>query len=874
MTYRMNDIEDYRNVDLICRASYSDNPNTRPFSLHPIYMVKNGDYTLVEEDAKEVFRENGAFTAMPTGRLADYYASEIREHFGGVVVARVREFKSNNSFDGFSVVDELLARVDPSNPRSDALVQPLAESDVAKGLYQVLMVPDKVRIDFSKPLKQAVRLSAESGVLYSSHIFLQQAGPNGPEFYGPFAYQLNQQQGLLSLFASDALDYRVYRLHGVPSSERIALDKGTDGGYAPLAMFLRRSYVDARVQSIDVEEAYDWLSGERMSELFRSIINGSEKMKSFDSSLLKALKSAILDYSTSSSGLNLDAARRKRLEDAVSDMEESIVFNKEVLSQIFGRVDDERLGRIVSNEEVYPAIKDRLLQSASVKEKIDEERRSLEREIDDVRLRCDALRKEAREAEVACQLAREEEAEAKANAKKTIEDILSSKQDEVATLDEQIKERQVSIRAAQERYERAIYNKKAVEDQIDGILANLNNEATTTGKILESEILRKVVRAINELNLKESEPTVGAPAFIPVREGEDDMTPLELVREISDRVTKKAGRDLTDAEVINMATCLMQGYITTFSGLPGTGKTSMCRILAGALGLVNDDPDRARFTEIDVENGWTSYKDYIGYHNPIAKTYERSIPQVFDAMKRLSGERAGDAQAAPYLFLLDEANLSPIEHYWGPFMHACDTFRTCGGRIALGSEEDWKLPGHVRFMATVNYDHTTEALSPRFLDRSWVITLDALESQAEVSSADPLELFAHGVPYSYNKLMSVFGTESTTLEDAQVSSLFMTLTRICKSSGAPISYRSLQMMRRYIAAASPLMKAAEVNDPYAALDFAFSQKVLPTIVGSREMVRPLVDGLLKECQSLRVTTNLLEEMKKHGEDSGYYQYFI
>ena len=55
---------------------------------------------------------------------------------------------------------------------------------------------------------------------------------------------------------------------------------------------------------------------------------------------------------------------------------------------------------------------------------------------------------------------------------------------------------------------------------------------------------------------------------------------------------------------------------------------------------------------------------------------------------------------------------------------------------------------------------------------------------------------------------------------------------------------------------------------------SFSQKVLPTIVGSREMVRPLVDGLLKECQSLRVTTNLLEEMKKHGEDSGYYQYFI
>ncbi len=588
MTYA--DANRYTRTDLICRVSYPDNPSTRPFSLYPLYAVKNGRYERVDEEA---FPDKGSFTAMPTGSLAYTAASEIREQFGDVVVARMNlsSFNRNNSYDGSVISDQLLARFDLDNRQADASIRPFASSEVAKGLYQVCKVPDRAKIDFSKPFKRPVRLSAEAGTLYSPHIFLQQSGPNGPEFYGPFAYQLDSQ-GLMSLFASEVFDYRVYCLTNVPGSERITLSMGAEGDHASLATFLRRDYVDECVQRIDVEDAFDWLPSDRMNELFRSIINGSEKMKSFDSTVLKSLKSAILDYSASMSSVSLDGARRRRLEEAVDDMEESVLFNKEVLNQIFGRVDDEQLARIVTSEDVYPAIKDRLLASAGVKERLEEERRELECKID-------ALHEKAELAELACLRARDEEAEARANAQKTIDAVLGSKQDQIERLDAEIGEREAMSRAAQQQYERMVHSKMAVEEQIDNILANLNNEATTTGKILESEILRKVVRAINELNLKESEPVATAPVFIPTRE--DDMTPSELVKEIADRVTKTAGRNLNTAEVINMVTCLMQGYITTFSGLPGTGKTSMCRILAGALGLMNSDPAMSRFTEIDVE---------------------------------------------------------------------------------------------------------------------------------------------------------------------------------------------------------------------------------------------------------------------------------
>lgn len=866
-----NDAERYIKTDLICWASYPVQPDGRAFSVYPLYAVKNGQYERVDETS---FPDDGAFTAMPSNRWSTVSMDEIEERYGSIVVANVATpFNPNNGYGSAGISDRLLAFFDPDMRGSQLRITSLASSSISNGLYQVFRVPDSVSLDFSKPFKKPIRLAEEAGELCCSRIFLKVQTAHGPEHYGPFMYQADQQ-GRLRISAIDALDYRVYRISSIPVAERVTLNRGAAGGHAQIASFLRRGYIDALIDKTGEEEAFDWLPDDRMSELFRSIINGSEKMKAFDKTLLSSLKSAIYDYGRSASAASLDSRRRQRLEEAVDGMEDAVLFNREVLEQILTRIDDERLGRIMASDEVYPKVKDRLLKSASVKERLDEERYELEREMEAVRQRRDVLLKEEAQAQEACRAAREEEARARANAERTIAEALASKKDEIDQLDVQIAERTAAVQEAQGSYERIVHNKIAVEEQIDRILANLNNEATTTGKVLENEILRKVVRAVNDLNIEESREPVSAPAFIPTRSGEDTMTPSELVDEITSRIVNVGGRSISRNDAVNMVTCLMQGYITTFAGMPGTGKTSMCRILAGALGLTNDDPELSRFTEIDVENGWTSYKDYVGYHNPIAKTYEKTIPQVFDAMKRLAGERGTDGKVAPYLFLLDEANLSPIEHYWGPFMHACDTFRASGGRLSLGSKEDWILPSHLRFMATVNYDHTTEALSPRFLDRSWVITLDAPDPMGEMGALDPDVAFTKGVPYSYGKLLEVFGSASVDLQNDVLETLFTSLANVCKRNGMPISHRSLIMMRRYISSATPLMSNDASSGGYASLDYAFAQKILPSIAGPHEVVAPLVDELLSESQSLKVTTKLLDNMKKHGEDSGYYQYFI
>jgi len=52
--------------------------------------------------------------------------------------------------------------------------------------------------------------------------------------------------------------------------------------------------------------------------------------------------------------------------------------------------------------------------------------------------------------------------------------------------------------------------------------------------------------------------------------------------------------------------------------------------------------------------------------------------------------------------LLDEANLSPIEHYWSTFMGMTDGRRN---DLHLG-DTVVRIPDHLRFVATINYDRT------------------------------------------------------------------------------------------------------------------------------------------------------------------------
>lgn len=346
---------------------------------------------------------------------------------------------------------------------------------------------------------------------------------------------------------------------------------------------------------------------------------------------------------------------------------------------------------------------------------------------------------------------------------------------------------------------------------------------------------------------------------------------------------RDCGRDVTKADVINYGICLTQGFITTFAGAPGTGKTTLCRLLAKAMGLNEEDgrlDSDARYAEISVERGWTSIKDFIGYPNPFPTNGSgtndiiASNVDACNAFSRMNDQwQAENQDRPPYLMLLDEANLSPIEYYWSQFLKNCqldDADELSKRKINVSQTESWKISPNLRFLATVNFDHTTEELSPRFLDRSWVVTLKAPENMLRKNKP------TQPGPVPMETLEKLFGypREGETFPEA-IGEIWTQIQQAFKEKDVnmPLSPRNILAVENYCIAAARFDSEAITLEK--GLDFAVLQKILPTITGYGARCERLVSSLLEITnERLPDTYQKLEEMRDAAEtNSQFYQFF-
>ena len=168
-------------------------------------------------------------------------------------------------------------------------------------------------------------------------------------------------------------------------------------------------------------------------------------------------------------------------------------------------------------------------------------------------------------------------------------------------------------------------------------------------------------------------------------------------------------RNMSIEHVINYLITIDNSFITILSGLPGTGKTSLVTLLGQYI-------FKSRFNNVQVGRGWSSERDLLGYFNPITNSFVSSGTGMYEFLDKISEDKRLN------LVLLDEANLSPIEHYWSKFMGLADSFNS--NELYITNKKSIKLSGNLRFIATINNDMTTEPLSPRLIDRAPCIRLD------------------------------------------------------------------------------------------------------------------------------------------------------
>ncbi|MGM9518106.1 MAG: hypothetical protein ACI3X3_05495 [Acidaminococcus sp.] len=336
--------------------------------------------------------------------------------------------------------------------------------------------------------------------------------------------------------------------------------------------------------------------------------------------------------------------------------------------------------------------------------------------------------------------------------------------------------------------------------------------------------------------------------------------------------------------IMNLLLCTTQGFLTVFSGAPGSGKTSFCNLLGKVLGLTQFDrkigdqdfmSTTNRYIPVSVERGWTSKRDLIGYYNPLNKTFEESNRDVYDGLRLLDWEKRHGVRQYPYYILLDEANLSPMEYYWADFMNVCDDWNE-EHTINLGHNHRFQLPETLHFLATINNDHTTETLSPRLIDRAWIITLPHTDFVPEVGRGLGTGEIQQ---ISWPQLKSLFDVaprESCALTSVEQNVYDRVKARLAEQN-IYLSMRIELAIHRYWRAASRLMEPDDhIRPGIIALDFAVAQKILPKLSGNGADYEKWLVQFRDDCASNKLVQSaaLLDQILEWGNRRmKFFQFF-
>ena len=837
--------------------------------VYPQFLKDQSGWHPIQSD---IFPNAGCFQGVILGNIP---LDEIAMKYTPIVIAKInKNYLDHNDYYEPSVElsSKYRFRINPllSKGTSDLEFTSFSKHPYSHELIQIVSLENN-DVSFLHPIKEPLPIKSPIENLICRAILIERTDSfNNPVYYGPFIYSTHStDNNTITISAIESNDYHVLKIDAEQIKDVLPL---RDKNHTIRARFIDETCLKPL---FDSGNSLDWLPDTKLLEYISRIINESTSITKLSKSQKKNLKQTLRNYADPTNQINFDASRIDRLESIISNVEKFPKIPKNILDTVASSIKPEDIKRILAQTD--SPIKQALVNSSTIQ---DQMRAQVEQEKQKLQASLDALENQQKEARYTLARINNDISTAQVEKKRAEEQFgeiqdqaLSKKNDELKKLDQEIEQRKKELNNAAKDYENLSNKEKDLETNINKTIDSINDDVAMSSKLLESKLLNKVVDAVSGTKVKDTIPqTINL--LRRTDQDESSLSDNDVITSLSDAIIETAGRDYTRNDIINFMICLTQGYITTFAGQPGTGKTSLCKILAKALGLYSEDDPVSRFTEIDVENGWTSYKDYIGYYSPLTTTYEKVNSTVFDAMHALANEDDQLNAIPPYIFLLDEANLSPIEHYWSPFLHACDSFASHGVSIPLGGNSTWHLPSYVRFLATVNFDHTTELLSQRFLDRSWVITLDPARLDFSENLYDAHSDNKPFHTYSYNRLTKIFGYNDTNKIPSDIYLQFSNLLNICNSNHFPVSPRSQLMMKDYISTAVQLMDIDSKDTGLAPLDYAFSQKVLPMISGANEHIEKLLEELKDNCSSMEITQKRLSRMIDYGQNDGFYQYFV
>ena len=839
------DFKQYKGKNILAWLSYNANYEgsiNRVCYVYPRVLMKGTDYDLVDSAD---FPTKGAIAVRIQG---GYSAEDVSSDCGSLVNIRINDDPYTNK-DGNNMYS---LKYNPQYGRESSQIW--IETFSGKGFYQIIDVTssiDQLQSDRSIPEPNCT--------VYTTLILLKCEG----ELYGPFEY--DTKEGTMSLLGVKDYQYNIGEYNAITYNDDLLVikDPTKDQDDEEELILIPKSSIPAPEEC---DARYDWISEKKLLDSFLDYLC---KENSYTREQVRQLKDTVQQLIERGDNVQFTEERIAKIQSLLQDVDQKERCVKSIVQYALANdnIKQSLVKEIVSNH--FDQIQNKVVAISSVQKRVDEPK-----------MQEAALEKNVASLKVSSEITNKAESEEYNKKISELTAELERIQDENKALRERVDlhEEIDKLRAERDQlkserdkaklsYDQQLIDNNDLQKQFDSALRTFNDKATQTARILDSKLLDKILRGIGD------EPTVEVPAsFDRTLLNTEPLDCGDIIGRVTDFVRNKAHRDVSSNDIANYLICITQGFITTFAGEPGTGKTSLCNILAKALGLVANAPQR-RFIDISVERGWSSHKDFIGYYNPLSKKMERSNGEVFNAFELMDKECDCDiAEIAPFVILLDEANLSPIEHYWAAFLRNCDFGSVSNRTIPLGGSKSFKLPDHLRFLATVNFDHTTEELSPRFLDRSWVIMLEPTRIDDEVDE----DIVNCEDMISFAAMKAAFCIGKNDVIDEAIQNKWNAVQKIFRDHSLQIMPRNQKMVKNYCAVGCRCMERDTPATKYAPLDYAFSQKILPTINGNGENYRLLIEDLLKECtiQNMPISAKHLERMKRIAESNmGFYQFF-
>lgn len=333
------------------------------------------------------------------------------------------------------------------------------------------------------------------------------------------------------------------------------------------------------------------------------------------------------------------------------------------------------------------------------------------------------------------------------------------------------------------------------------------------------------------------------------------------------RVVERRGFTFQTEDLLNFHVCVKIGGLTVLAGPSGTGKSSLPRLYAEALGWKN------RYLQVPVRPDWLDDRDFLGAYNALARRFEPASSGVADHLiaAMLAEQRNLDDL---YLVTLDEMNLARVEHYFAQFLSVLEApleernIALFAPGLARPSDpyapyQSIHLGENVRFLGTVNIDETTHFFSPKVLDRCQVVSFAPPNLEA-VRQRDQSDVVAGVIPVG---LTSFLGWSQPPDSEGTAREFVLRVADLLRKSRLVLGIRQFDRMLRYAASARPFLEEDK------ALDFQMMQVVLPrlrrTAAGFDDTVRGLRE-LIVRARYPR-SAELLERIAEAGLENEYFQ---